>query len=206
MLPQDSYTVNGVNMSLLSDEEKTQVYELLGKYKVNLTQITTSQRLIVFDLSPAVCQALQEDIDKIIGIRQGISVTYVQSCPGKHQCKYGMASSLSIGRKIERLTFSKPLPHKVKVSIAGCRICCTEPLVRDVGLIAEQKGWKLVFGGNAGGRPRIADILAAGLSEDKAIELVKKCLQFYLQHAHKKQRTSRFIEQYGIDRFKKNIL
>ena len=60
MLPQDSYTVNGVNMSLLSDEEKTQVYELLGKYKVNLTQITTSQRLIVFDLSPTACQKLQE--------------------------------------------------------------------------------------------------------------------------------------------------
>ncbi len=206
MLSQNSYTIDGVNISLLSDEEKTQIYELLSKYKVNLTQITSSQHLVVFDLSPTECQKLQRDINNIVGLRPGISVTYVQSCPGKNQCKYAMASSLSIGREIERLTFSKPLPHKVKVSIAGCRICCTEPFVRDVGLIAEQKGWKLVFGGNAGGRPRIADIIAVGLSEDKAIELVKKCLQFYLQHAHKKQRTARFIEQYGIDRFKKNIL
>ncbi len=206
MLSHDSYTVDGVNMSLLSDEERTHIYKLLRKYKVHLTQITPSQSLVVFDLSPAACQELQENINEIVGIISGVSVTYVQSCPGNNQCKYSIASSLSIGRKLEKLTFSKPLPHKVKVSVAGCRICCTEPFVRDVGLIAEQKGWKLVFGGNAGGRPRIADIIAAGLSEDKAIELVKKCLQFYLQHAHKKQRTARFIEQYGIDRFKKNIL
>ncbi len=205
MLPLHSYTVDGVNMSLLTPEEKEQIYEILKINNVQLTQITASHRLVVFDLSPGDCQKLQEDINAFVGSRPGISVTYVQSCPGSDQCKYGVANALSIGKRLEKLTFSKPFPHKVKVSIAGCRICCTEPFVRDVGLIAERKGWKLVFGGNAGGRPRIADIIATGLSEDNAVELVEKCLSFYLQHGRKKQRTARFIEQYGVDRFKKDI-
>lgn len=208
MQENNTYTVAGLNMSLLSVEERQQIFKVLNKHKVRLTQITSSQRLVIHGLSPAACQALQQDISSIVPVRNGVTVTYVQSCPGKEQCKYGISSALSIGRKLEQLSFPKPLPHKVKVSVAGCRICCTEPYVRDVGLIAEQKGWKVVvvFGGNAGGRPRIADTIAVGLAEDAAVELVERCLLFYLQHGHKKQRTARFIEQYGIDTFKKKIM
>lgn len=195
-----------INMSLITEKERIDIYKLLEKYGVIHTLITPSQQLSVQGLPSDTLEQLQQDLFKIVPRHHGIQVTYIQNCASLHHCKYAVADSNSLGRKIEQLSFSSPLPAKVKVSIAGCGMCCTAPLVRDVGIIGKRKGWTLVFGGNSGGRPRIADQIATGLKEDKVVELVKKCVDFYLQNASTRQRTSRFIEQYGIDNFLTKIL
>jgi NAD(P)H-nitrite reductase large subunit len=195
-----------LNMSLITEEERVGIYNLLQKYNVTLTQITPSQRLSVFGLDDDKLELLKRDIYNIVQQHDGIHVTYVQNCPGLNHCKYAVADSLSLGRKLAQISFTDHLPNKVKVSIAGCRTCCTEPFIRDVGIIAQRKGWTLVFGGNGGGKPRIADRIAGELQEDEVVDLVKKCLDFYIKNATTRQRTARFIEQYGIDNFKKEIL
>nr|MDJ0622660.1 nitrite reductase [Desulfocapsaceae bacterium] len=87
----------------------------------------------------------------------------------------------------------------------GCSMCCTEPYLRDVGIIATKKGWSISFGGNGGSRPRIGDLLAQRLAEEEVVNQVKKALIFYCQKANRKERTARFIERFGIDRFKTEI-
>lgn len=186
-------------MSLLNASEKQLVYQMLVDRGVQHWQVTPAHRLQILAPSEAQFHKLQNDISTIFPQIKGITVSYVQSCPGMDQCKYGMANSLTLGRSLEALTFHKILPHKVKISIAGCRICCTEPYLRDVGVIAERKGWKVVFGGNGGGRPRIADEIGRGLNDQQVIDLVKKSLALYIEHGAKRQRTARFIEQYGIE-------
>ncbi|MCI5119982.1 MAG: nitrite reductase, partial [Candidatus Electrothrix sp. AUS4] len=81
-----------------------------------------------------------------------------------------------------------------------------ESWMRDIGLTAEKKGWRLSFGGNAAGKPRIGDLIADGLSDDEALELVRKALNFYLFTATPKTRTARFVERFGIEEVKKNVL
>ncbi len=198
--------INVPNMSLMAVEELEKIYELLRKHRVTLTTITPGQRLAVYGMSPEKLRTLQDEISAIFPVDESIKVTSLQSCPGLGQCRYAVADSLMLGRKIDRLTFDHPLPHKVKVAIAGCRMCCTEPYVRDVGILAGRKGWSVLFGGNAGGRPRIADLLASGLQEDEVVALAKKALDFYIENAGRKQRTARFLEQFGIDEFRKALL
>lgn len=193
-------------MSLLTEEERIGIYSLLQKYDVTITQITPAQQLAVFGLKDDDLELLQQDIFTIIKQQNGIHITSVHNCPGLNQCKYAVTDSLSLGRKLQQLSFATPFPRKVKLSIAACRMCCTSPHVRDVGIIATRKGWTLVFGGNGGGNPRIADQIAAGLTEDEVVQLVKKCLDFYIENTETKQRTARFVERYGIDRIKKYIL
>ncbi len=193
-------------MSLITEEEKSEIYSLLQKHGVSLTRITPSQRLEVYNVPQDTLELLKQDLSAIVKKLDGIRVTYVQNCPGLNTCKYAVADSLSLGRKLEQLTFAKPLPRKVKLSIAACGMCCTEPYVRDVGIIAKRKGWTVVFGGNGGGKPRIADQIANSLKEDEVVAMVKKCLDFYINNAAAMQRTARFIEQYGIDKFTNNIL
>lgn len=204
-MKKDYLLISDINMSLLNDEERDFVYHVLQESNISLTEILPSQRLALYGVSDSQRSAIEEKLFSKLSRRNGIRVTYVQACPGLNQCKYGMGDALSLGRSIEQLSFDNMLPHKVKVSIAGCAICCTEPYVRDVGIIAKKAGWTMVFGGNAGGKPRIADHIASGLTKSEALQLIKKCLLFYIENAGTRQRTARFIEQYGIDNFKKNI-
>jgi NAD(P)H-nitrite reductase large subunit len=75
-----------------------------------------------------------------------------------------------------------------------------------VGLTAEKKGWRFSFGGNGAGRPRIGDLVAEGLSDDGAVALVTKTLNYYLQTAKFKTRSARFMERFGIEALQKAVL
>ena len=78
------------------------------------------------------------------------------------------------------------------------RWACGESYVRDIGLVGRRNGWTVVFGGNAGGRPRVGDELACGLDADEALALVGRVLEHYRANARKCQRTARFVEARGI--------
>lgn len=199
-------------MSLVSRDEMQSIYALLLKYNVMLTQITPAQKLVLYGLEEKSFKQLQKELDDIFvagRVKTQHTITQITSlrcCPDPDQCKYSITSSKNLGINLSRLTFSKPFPHKVKVSISACSMCCTEPLVRDIGIVAYRKGWKIFFGGNGGGKPRIADLVAANLNEEEIVVLVKKLLVFYTENAHKKQRTARFVETFGINAIKNNIL
>jgi NAD(P)H-nitrite reductase large subunit len=98
------------------------------------------------------------------------------------------------------------LPAKTKVGVSGCPLNCCESFVRDVGIFGMQKGWTLVFGGNAGGCPRIGDIIAEGLNDAQVVELAARCLDYYGLKARKMERTSRFMRRTSLEEFKENVL
>ncbi|HFQ88581.1 MAG TPA: nitrite reductase, partial [Desulfobulbus sp.] len=118
----------------------------------------------------------------------------------------GTRDTLAVARAIGELVLEGPLPYKVKVGISGCRMCCCESWMRDVGLAAEKKGWRFTFGGNAAGRPRIGDLVAEGLNDDEAVALIERTLNFYLKTAKYKTRSARFMERFSIEELKKHVL
>ena len=131
---------------------------------------------------------------------------YVQACPGSTWCQYGQGDALTMGERLRAIELDGPLPYKVKVGISGCRFCCCESWIRDVGLTGEKKGWRFTFGGNGAGRPRIGDLVAEGLSDDEAVALITKTLNYYLREAKFKTRSARFMERFGIEALKQAVL
>lgn len=78
--------------------------------------------------------------------------------------------------------------------------------MRDVGVLGKKNGWTMIFGGNSGGRPRIGDVVAEGLTTEAAVDLVKRCLEYYAANGKKKERTARFMERIGVDAQKGAVL
>jgi NAD(P)H-nitrite reductase large subunit len=183
-----------------------QIIQVLKKYDVQEVQFTSTRRLGVIGPAQEVLETIGRELEPFIPPQKKSWITYIQSCPGREQCKYGIRDSQSLADRIEEIQLPEPLKAKVKVGIAGCHMCCTEPLVRDIGLIAEHKGWKLIFGGNAGGRARIGDVIAEGLNDEQAIELIRNCLIVYLENAGLKMRTARFMEAYGPEKFIQTVI
>lgn len=204
---QKTYAIMpGIKMGMLTPDDLEKIASICRKFDVPVTKITSAQRLALLGMEPEMLEALKIELnipDTMPHKRNRIH--YVQACPGSEWCKYGTGNSLALGEEIEKLELEGPLPSKVKVGISGCRFCCCESWIRDVGLISQRNGWKLIFGGNGAGRPRIGDVVAEDLSDEEAVALVKKCLNFYIRNAKFKTRSARFMERVGIEDMKKGL-
>jgi NAD(P)H-nitrite reductase large subunit len=66
------------------------------------------------------------------------------------------------------------------------------------------KGYNLMVGGSAAAVPRLAQVVAKDLSEDDALEIVDRILNFY-KNSGTKKRLGKFIEDMGLDEFKKQV-
>ena len=200
-------TLPGMHAGMLNAEELERLAKMARDYSIPGIKITSAQRIALMGMEPERLAALQADLQLDTSPpHKRNRVHYVQACPGKTWCKYGQLDTLTMGRKIEQLELDAPLPYKVKVGISGCRMCCTESWLRDIGLIGERKGWRLIFGGNAAGRPRIGEELASGLSDDEALELIRRVLNFYIREGRDKLRTARLVERMGMDAVRAAVL
>ena len=192
---------------LLSPEDLERLAALARKYSIPRTKITGAQRVAFLGMAPETIEALRAELDLPNTLpHTRCRVHYVQACPGRTWCKYGHRETLELAERIKAIELDGPLPAKVKVGISGCRFCCCESWLRDVGLAGGSKGWRLTFGGNAAGRPRIGDLVAEGLSDDEAVALMTRTLNHYIREARFKTRSARFMERYGVEALKKAVL
>jgi NAD(P)H-nitrite reductase large subunit len=182
------------------------IAEVVKKYEIPIMKITSGQRLALVGLKEKDVAPAWKDLGMDIGRATELCVHYVQACPGTAVCRFGVQDSLGLGMELEKVYAGMELPAKVKFGVSGCPICCGESYVRDVGVLGKKKGWTLIFGGNAGGRPRIGDVIAEDLSKEALMDLVKRCLEYYGANGKKKERTARFVERTGIDALKEAVL
>ncbi|WP_052310803.1 hypothetical protein [Methanoregula formicica] len=68
------------------------------------------------------------------------------------------------------------------------------------------KRWTILFGGNAGTRPRFADIIARNLSAADALDCAERLAEFYRIHAKSHERTARFMERVGMETIRSALL
>jgi NAD(P)H-nitrite reductase large subunit len=91
------------------------------------------------------------------------------------------------------------------MAVSGCRLSCSESWVRDVGLIGQKDGWDLVVGGNVGASPRIAQLCASGLDDNRALAMIAQIIDFYRQEAKKGERLGKIIDRLGIESIKDHL-
>jgi len=197
-----------IPMGVLTPEILERLAKIARKYNVRIVKITSGQRIALVGIKPEDVENAWNDLEMDIGPAEGLCVHYVQACPGTETCKFGQGDSLGLGGKIEKMYVGKKdyVPAKTKIGISGCRLCCAESYLRDIGVFAAPDGWTVIVGGNSGGRPRIGDVIAEKLSDDKALALIEKCLDYYSKNAKQRERMPRFIERIGIEAFKKAVL
>ena len=176
------------------------------KYEIPIMKITSGQRIALVGLEQGQVDAVWEDLKMDVGPAVGLCVHYVQACPGTEVCKFGVRDSLGLGIELEEMFVGKELPAKMKVGVSGCPMCCAESYVRDIGLIGKKKGWTVVVGGNASGKPRIADTLVENITRSEAVDVVGRFMDFYRDNATKRSRSSMLLKKVGIDAVKAAIL
>lgn len=191
---------------LLSSEILRNLATTTDKYDIPIVKITSGQRIALIGIPAEQLENVWQDLGMDVGTATELCLHYVQACPGNTVCTFGVQDSLAFSSDLEEYFSSRDFPAKVKIGVSGCPFSCAESQVRDVGVTGRKKGWIVSFGGSSTRRVRAGSIIAENLSTRQAKELIERCLDYYGEHAKKKERTAMFIERIGIDSFKEAVL
>ena len=181
------------------------IADVAEKYNAKALKLTSAQRIAIVGLAESDIDAAWHDLDMPPGAAIGLCVRSVKICPGTTFCKRGKQDSVQLGMEFDSKYHGMELPSKFKIGVSGCANSCAESWIKDLGLIGMPKGWKVVVGGSAGAAPAIAEVLAENLSDDEAMELADKIINYY-KNCDTKKRLGRYIKEIGLEEFKKAVL
>lgn len=193
-------------VGLISAEVLDALNTVVKKYAIPIVKITSGQRLALVGIKPEQVDDIWKDLGTGVGQALALCLHFVQACPGTTVCRYGLQDSLGLGIELEKLFSGRDLPAKFKMSVSGCPLCCSESFVRDLGVIGKKAGWTVIFGGHAGGKPRVGDVIAENVTKEQVIDLAEKLIAHYAANAKKHERSARFVERVGIDSVKHAVL
>jgi NAD(P)H-nitrite reductase large subunit len=172
------------------------IVDTAERHHAQALKITSAQRIAIIGLREEELEAVWRELELQPGYAIGLCVRSIKACPGTTYCRLGQQDAMAMGTTIEQRFLGRQLPNKLKIAVSGCPLCCAESRVRDVGLVGSRKGWEVVVGGSAAGRPRVADTWAENLTTEAALAEVERILDGYARLG-KKKRIGELIEQLG---------
>lgn len=209
MIQRDGTTYAVVTRSpagIVTPEHLEKIAGIARKYKVPTIKITGGQRFALIGIAADNVARIRSELGADAEQAEGPCVKYVQACPGTETCRFGVQDSITLAKAVAEKFRDKTFPAKVKIGVSGCPRCCGESHIRDIGLMATNKGWTVLFGGNGGTRPRFGDTVARNLTADEAMDLADRLLAYYKSHAKSHERTARLIERIGTETLQSELL
>jgi len=191
---------------LVTPEDLEKVAQIARAYKVPMLKVTSGQRIALVGLRPGDVQKVIDELGPLAKPETAPCVKFVQACLGTEMCKFANQDAIGMARAIDERFKDKTFPAKIKIGVSGCPRCCGESHTRDIGIMGTNKGWTILFGGNAGTRPRFADIIARNLSAADALDCAERLAEFYRTHAKSHERTARFMERVGMETIRSELL
>ena len=189
---------------IVSAAQLHRIADVAEKYNAATLKVTSSQRVAIVGLKEEDLDKAWEDLGIKPGAAIGLCVRSIKICPGTTFCKRGQQDAVGLGLKLDEKYHGMPLPSKFKMAVSGCANSCSEPAIKDIGVMGTPKGYTVMVGGNAAIKPRLADVIADELNEDEVLQLVDKIISFCKTNGSK-HRLGRVIDEIGLDSFKKEI-
>ncbi|MEA4926779.1 MAG: NAD(P)/FAD-dependent oxidoreductase [Syntrophomonadaceae bacterium] len=192
-------------VGIITPDILRKIADIAEKYEAKAIKITSAQQIIILGIHQKNLDAVWADLDMAPTYPFGLRVKSIKACPGENYCKKGFQDALSLAQKIDELYFGREMPGKIKIGVSGCPNCCAESNLRDIGLVGNKKGYKLMVGGCGGANPRIGEVIFQDLNEQQVLEKIDKIISFYAANAEKKERIGRFVERVGMEGFLRSI-
>lgn len=185
-------------------ETLRKIADIAEKYGAAALKITSAQRIAIVGLKEEDLDAAWGELNLKPGAAIGLCVRSVKICPGTTFCKRGKQDSVGLGLKLDEKYHGMQLPSKLKIGVSGCHNSCSEPMIKDIGLMGTAKGFTLSVGGSAGPRPRLGSVVAKDLTEEQSLDLVEKIINFYKKYP-KPRRIGEVIDEIGLEKFKEEV-
>ena len=182
------------------------IVDVAEKHGAQALKLTSAQRIAIVGIEENKIDEVWEDLGMDKGHAVGLCVRSVKICPATHFCKRAQQDAVTLGFELDKRYHGMTLPSKFKMGVSGCMNSCSESAVKDLGLIGTAKGYKILIGGNAGIKPRIADLLVENVPQEGVLDIVDKVVNYYKENAKNYERLGTMIERLGFETVKQAIL
>lgn len=183
---------------IITAERLEALAHVIRAYDIPVAKLTPGQRIALAGIRPDNVEAVRAELGLGAPAAWDHAAPYAHACPGSTACANGQRDTLTMAARLEERFGALELPGKVKAGLSGCPRCCGESYLRDIGFVGRKNGWTVIFGGNAGAKPRVGDELASGLDDGEALDLACRALAHYAATGKPRQRTARWVEEHGI--------
>jgi nitrite reductase (NADH) large subunit len=190
-------------------KELRAIADIAEKYEVPTVKLTGGQRIDLLGVKKEDLPGMWSDLNDagmVSGHAYGKSLRTVKTCVGSEWCRFGTQKSMTMGIKLEWLTWGAWTPHKFKMAVSGCPRNCAEATIKDLGVIAVDSGWGIYVGGNGGIEVRACDYLCTVETEEELKEYVSAFMQLYREEGHYLERTAPWIIRVGLQHVKDRIV
>ncbi|TLN05615.1 DUF1858 domain-containing protein, partial [bacterium] len=181
------------------------IADVAEKYGAAVIKATSAQRLAIVGLQHEDVEKAWADLGMDPAHAVGLCMRSVKICPATTFCKRGQQDAVGLGLELDKKYHGMELPSKFKMAVSGCQNSCSEPAVRDIGIMGTPKGYVVMVGGNAGLKPRLGDRIASQLEPDQVMDLVDKIISWYKENGKRNERIGELIDRIGLDTFKNGI-
>ncbi len=179
--------------------------DVAEKYGVKAIKLTSAERFALVGLKVDQLDEVWRELGLVPGAAIGLCVRSIKICPGTTFCRLGQQDAVGVGLKLDEKYHGMELPYKFKIGVSGCPNNCSESSIKDLGLVGMAKGWRVLAGGFVSGlKPRLADVMAQGLTDDEAMGLVEQVLEWYRAKG-KPKRLGRVIDEVGLESFLRDL-
>ncbi|NLI62608.1 MAG: NAD(P)/FAD-dependent oxidoreductase [Methanosarcinaceae archaeon] len=201
-----------IPLGIVSPDELIKIAEIAKKYNAVL-RITSSQTISLSGLSEDDRDLVRSELEflnrkkrKRNSEEQFVLKSFqsVKTCRGKEFCRRGKQNALTLGLKIDNIFYGTNLPSKLRVAVSGCPFSCSEPIIRDIGIVGTNNGYNFFVGGNASTKPRFGILFKENLTENCVLEYINAIVNFLIKYNSKK-RLGEIIDIIGLDEFEKEI-
>jgi nitrite reductase (NADH) large subunit len=190
-----------------SPQQLRRIADVAEKYNVPLVKLTGGQRIDLLGVKREDLPAMWRDLDMPSGFAYAKRYRTCKSCVGTDFCRFGLGDSMALAQKVEQRFQGLDCPGKLKLAAAGCPRNCSEALVKDVGFVAVEGGkWELYIGGAAGAHVRKGDLLCSVGSDEEAIRIAGRFLQYYRENAKYLERTYGFVARVGLEKIRQVVI
>ncbi|MDR3562136.1 MAG: NAD(P)/FAD-dependent oxidoreductase [Negativicutes bacterium] len=182
------------------------IADVAEKYGAQALKITGGQRIAIVGIEEDKVDQVWEDLSMPMGHAIGLCLHGVKICPATHFCKLAQQDAVTLGLEIDKRYYGVDLPGKFKMAVSGCMNSCSEPAIKDIGIMGTPKGFTVMIGGNAGVKPRLADKLFENIAPEEVLEVVDKIIKYYQENAKNRERMSRMVDRLGIEKVRQDLL
>lgn len=190
-----------VPCGVITPQLMRQIADVADKYQLQALKITSAARIALVGVKAEDVDSVWQDLGMDPGHAVGLCVRSVKACPGLQFCRLAKQDSLGMGMKLDEHYHGFELPSKSKIGVSGCMNQCAETCIKDIGLVGMKDGWRLTAGGCGASKPRLADTVAEGLSDDQALAAIEKIVGYYQKNGKKFERIGKMIDRVGLKTF-----
>jgi len=181
----------------LLDLGKVEAISLVaGKYDLTC-YLTSAQNLRLLGAS-------DDNLEEIKGALAGLGLIVKEPgrfpkpriCFGMPYCNLGLVDTFALSDRIwSRFGGRTGVKPKLKIALSGCPASCAGSMLVDIGIIATRNGFDMYAGGKGGALPKIGKLIARGLTEEEAVDLVGELVDYHASKTGKKQRMAKLIDE-----------